>query len=382
MRRLLGVIVGRHSHEGPRSLTSHWAADDVPVGIEEVHGSMTIEPDPSTTGRDDLYGDVYPESWYAVAPSSSLAPGTVTPIEAFSRKWVMFRTRRGTVHFTQRFCPHMGASLHTGFVDGEHIVCPFHHWQYDGEGICRAIPYVSSDKIPPRARLATLPCIEHLGWLWVYHGAPRPAYDLPDLPEARDPRFSRRHKSQSFNVHPLLILENGCDPQHLKFVHKIDFLRYDVEMQREETHAFAFRVNQAIAGPFGKALVSRLSIRYVGASTIFGTLETGDRVTAKFIAAPLPISHRRTQFHLIVFPRRLPRPLFALDSLYATWFAERLFRGSTDDYLPIWQHMDSSYRGALVADDALQQRFRHYYRAHLPRPSAPMRPGASSSTTC
>ena len=44
---------------------------------------------------------------------------------------------------------------------------------------------------------------------------------------------------------------------------------------------------------------------------------------------------------------------------------------ATDDYLPIWKHMDTGYRGALVAEDALQQRFRRYYRAHLPQSSDP-----------
>jgi hypothetical protein len=48
-----------------------------------------------------------------------------------------------------------------------------------------------------------------------------------------------------------------------------------------------------------------------------------------------------------------------------TYFANRLFRGSTDDYYPIWKPMDTGSRRYLISEDGLQQQFRKYYAAHL-----------------
>ena len=67
----------------------------------------------------------------------------------------------------------------------------------------------------------------------------------------------------------------------------------------------------------------------------------------------------------MVYAKRLPTLLRPLDRLWIPWFADRIFTGSTDDYEPIWRHMDTNHRGVLVAEDALQQRFHRFYRSHL-----------------
>jgi nitrite reductase/ring-hydroxylating ferredoxin subunit len=313
----------------------------------------------------DLYADEYPASWYCVSPSASLKNGGIKPFEALGRKLVMYRTESGAVRIVDRFCPHMGASLHTGTVKGERIQCPFHHWEYGADGKCEHIPY--QEKIPQRACLDTFPVVEHLGWIWMWNGA-EPSYTLPDLPEAHDGKHGYRAKTQFFDAHPLLMLENGCDAQHFKYVHKVNFARYDVTITQQEEHAFGFDVDQEMAAPFGKRFVIQTQIHYVGASAIFGALSFNGVQRARFVAAPLPIGGKRTLFHLMVFPKKLPLPLFFVNPLYEWFFARQLFIGSTDDYLPIWRHMDTSRRGVLVEEDRLQQKFRRYYEDHFPAP--------------
>lgn len=317
----------------------------------------------------DLYADDYPASWYCVAPATTLPPKGIVPFEALGKKLVMYRTESGAVRVVDRFCPHMGASLQTGHVKGERIVCPFHHWEYGEDGKCAHIPY--QEKVPERACLDTLPVTEHLGWIWVWNGD-TPTFTLPDLPEASDGRHGYQAKTQHFNAHPLLMLENGCDAQHFKYVHKVDFARYDITMTKEEAHAFCFDVDQEVALPRGKTAVIQTQIHYVGAGAIFGALSLNGTQRCRFVAAPLPIGNKQTRFHLMVFPKKLPLPLFFLNPIYEWFFARQLFIGSTDDYLPIWQHMDTSRRGVLVEEDRLQQRFRRYYEEHFettPRPS-------------
>jgi hypothetical protein len=122
---------------------------------------------------------------------------------------------------------------------------------------------------------------------------------------------------------------------------------------------------QTLRGPAGRTIEITTSIAYVGASLIYGRLVQGSRLLAAFIAAPTPVATNVTDFTLIVAVKSLPWYLAFLNPLYFWFMARRLFNGATDDYLPIWKEMDTEYRGALVAEDGLQQRFRSYYRNHL-----------------
>jgi phenylpropionate dioxygenase-like ring-hydroxylating dioxygenase large terminal subunit len=312
----------------------------------------------------DLYSDVYPESWYAMMPSKTLKPGEIHPMDILGKKLLLYRTTHGQPMLRSRFCPHMGASLEGGFMIEDRIVCPFHNWEYDANGKCICIPYMPDGKIPPRAQLEVYPVVENLGWLWMYNGEV-PAFELPDFPEAHDPAYGLRQKSQLFEIHPLLILENGCDIWHFKYVHKVDFVRYEAEILKKAPHEFSYVAKQYLRQPMaGKDLV-KTSIAYIGATIIYGTLEYGDYKVARFIAAPLPLGNKRTMFHLIVYPRKLTGWRRLINPYFMTYFSNRLFRGSTDDYFPIWKPMDTGHRRYLISEDRLQQEFRNYYKAHL-----------------
>ena len=78
-----------------------------------------------------------PFGWYAVSLSHELAVGEVKPVEYFNRELVVFRTEGGEAKVLDAYCPHLGAHLgHGGTVKGESIACPFHGWQFNGEGEC------------------------------------------------------------------------------------------------------------------------------------------------------------------------------------------------------------------------------------------------------
>jgi nitrite reductase/ring-hydroxylating ferredoxin subunit len=317
---------------------------------------------------DDLYGGVFPESWYALLPSGKLAAGKIAPFEAFGDKWIAYRTTSGRVQVTGRFCAHMGASFEAGRVKGERVVCPFHRWEYEA-GVCARIPYMADGKIPSVARVKTLPSVEHLGWIWVYNGA-EPSHELPDFPEARSRSFGRSYRSMPLDMHLLMAIENACDPQHFRYVHKVDFLDYQVDVDPSTDHSMSIHVHLTLGLPFGKTTRLTNSFLFVGASTIYGRILLAGHLLACFIAAPLPLSATRTLYNLIVFPRKLPLAIPGFDALYANAVGEVLFRGAIQDYDPIWSKMSTKHRRALVAEDALQQKFRRYYQAHLPREGA------------
>src|SRR5690606_24701862 len=73
----------------------------------------------------------------------------------FGTKIVAYRGEDGKVHALDAYCPHMGADLSLGCVEGNSIRCPFHSWRWGEDGVCNDIPYAK--KIPEKAVIKAWP---------------------------------------------------------------------------------------------------------------------------------------------------------------------------------------------------------------------------------
>lgn len=166
-----------------------------------------------------------PTGWFFVDFSDQLKTGEIRNIEMLGQEWVLFRSESGQVGMTDPYCPHLGAHLgHGGKVVGENIRCPFHHWEYNTEGWCKAIPYgkVAPPIIKKQAILRTLPAVEKYGmiWVWFHPKCEPPSWQLPHIPEMEDEGYTGDRRG-SWPVHTAIqeVAENGVDFAHLKFLH-------------------------------------------------------------------------------------------------------------------------------------------------------------------
>jgi phenylpropionate dioxygenase-like ring-hydroxylating dioxygenase large terminal subunit len=163
-----------------------------------------------------------PTGWFAVGWSDELEAGAVRSLHYFGRDLVLFRTEQGGAHVLDAFCPHLGAHLGDGRVEGEVLVCPFHAWKWNGAGECVGIPYAS--RIPPKARMACWPVVEHSGAIFVWFDPVRgaPTFELPPHPELSDGDWVpvERHEFQVAST-PQEIAENAHDPAHFAVVHGV-----------------------------------------------------------------------------------------------------------------------------------------------------------------
>src|SRR5271165_6122601 len=111
-----------------------------------------------------------PESWYAVAFTDDLRPGSVLARTLAEQELVVFRTRAGTACAMDAYCPHLGANLGIGGrVEGETIRCPFHGFCFDTTGTCVATGY--GTKPPPTAQVRIWPVREVNGIVFVHYDA-------------------------------------------------------------------------------------------------------------------------------------------------------------------------------------------------------------------
>ena len=91
--------------------------------------------------------------WYAAALSRELGTKPLK-VRMLGRNFALFRDAKGVAHCLANVCPHRFGSLGQGWVRGDHIACPYHGWEFDGDGQCRRIPSLGPDQaLPPAAAL-------------------------------------------------------------------------------------------------------------------------------------------------------------------------------------------------------------------------------------
>ena len=158
--------------------------------------------------------------WWPVVESRELARKPLS-VRRFGQRLVLWRDSSGTPHALPDRCPHLGAALSAGRVSGDRLVCPFHGFEFDGDGQCRHIPAVGRDgRIPKGMAVAGLAVREAHGFLYLWQGASR-ATDppLPFFPPL-DESWRWGSVRVDWPVHYTRAIENQLDVAHLPFVHR------------------------------------------------------------------------------------------------------------------------------------------------------------------
>jgi phenylpropionate dioxygenase-like ring-hydroxylating dioxygenase large terminal subunit len=144
-------------------------------------------------------------------------------ITALGQKFVVWRDGKGEVHCLSDLCTHRGGSLAGGWLtpDKSQVVCPYHGWEFDGEGACTKIPAHPQRGIPKKARVDSYPITERYGLIWAFLGdlAEEERPPIPEIPELEDPRFKKVYGEFYWNVNYERALENAMDPSHAAYVH-------------------------------------------------------------------------------------------------------------------------------------------------------------------
>jgi len=157
-------------------------------------------------------------SWYLITRSSAIRAGQVRSFELGSRRLAIYRDDQGKAHAVDARCPHLGADLAQGTVEGEAIRCAFHRWKFGADGACVEAP---GHGTLPRRRARTYPVAERWGCLWVFNGE-SPLFELPTAKDD-DPWRALVLPPQQIQCHPHVVLANGLDVSHYETLHGMHF---------------------------------------------------------------------------------------------------------------------------------------------------------------
>ncbi len=136
-------------------------------------------------------------------------------------KMAVWRDADGNANVIADKCPHRGASLSQGKVEGDILKCPFHGFEFDSTGKCTFIPANGLIVAPPKAmKTTTYPTRESHGFIWVWWGEEREEYpELPWFSDLNEDEFSYSSTYATWPVHYSRCIENQLDVIHLPFVH-------------------------------------------------------------------------------------------------------------------------------------------------------------------
>jgi len=165
---------------------------------------------------------MYINFWYPVAKTEDIVTYEPFRTRLLGQQLVAFRDSDGAAHVLSDVCIHRGGALGKGWVRDDTVVCPYHGWQFGGDGKCTHIPTVDVKSIPARAKVDSYPVQEKYGIVFAFLG---------DLPEAERPPLYEieEYSKEGWRANNLVIfevnafyersIENGLDPAHNEFVH-------------------------------------------------------------------------------------------------------------------------------------------------------------------
>jgi 5,5'-dehydrodivanillate O-demethylase len=155
--------------------------------------------------------------WMPVYRAEDLPVGHAKPIRIMSEDYTLYRGEAGAQIIDYR-CPHRGALLHLGWVEGDDIRCVYHGWKFDRAGQCLEQPAEEPD-FARKVRMRSYPTREHLGLVFGYFGEGEP----PAFPPYPAPEIDGLIENPAPPVVPcnyLQCFENSLDEVHVSFVHR------------------------------------------------------------------------------------------------------------------------------------------------------------------
>ncbi len=159
-------------------------------------------------------------AWYVGCIARELRAHKPRPTTLLGTPLVLFRGTDGRPAALLDRCAHRNVPLSLGKVVDERLQCPYHGWEFSGDGACQKIPGLCGDPGGKARRVPMFACEEADGFIWVW-GEPdtTPPGGPPRLPALTTPGYTTVIRSVTAEGTMHATAENALDVPHTAFLH-------------------------------------------------------------------------------------------------------------------------------------------------------------------
>ncbi|MDG2003254.1 MAG: Rieske 2Fe-2S domain-containing protein [Novosphingobium sp.] len=302
-----------------------------------------------------------PFGWFAVARSEELTTGEIMPLEYCGTEFVLWRGEDGAARALDATCPHLGAHLgYDSEVIGNDLRCPFHHWQFTGEGIVTNIPYAKA--IPPKLKR---PCergwqvYEDMGMIFVWwhpHKA-KPLWELSPVSEIAEEKWHAvEYKQWIVDIPIQELTENGADIAHFAPLHGTK----SPPVPEFKAEGYTRISSVATKMPTSKGVIDgKITVRAPGPGVSFTRFHGITEMLLMQMHTPIDKGHTLLRHQYFVPPQLEERKVNVTNALV------RETSRQIEQDIRIWKHKKYLAEPTLVNGDgpilAYREFFKRYY---------------------
>jgi len=249
--------------------------------------------------------------WFAIASSNEISEKPVGVIR-LDRELVLWRDANNEIKALEDICVHRKAKLSAGEVVGGRLQCPFHGFEYDGDGKVKVIPALGkSYEVPQRFAVKSYEVCEKAGMIWLWIGDQEPR-NQPRFFSDIDENFVYAEFKELWKVPYPRAVENQLDVMHLPFVHRNTIGRGNRTLVNgpvvkwiNEDEFFFYVLNEVDHGQRPRKPeelnpdLSRVYLEFIFPNTWQNHITEGIRVIAFFV----PVDRSSTMIYLRFYVR-------------------------------------------------------------------------------
>jgi len=196
-----------------------------------IYTKMTINNKitdfPKLNYRDLTEQDKYDLQWYVIGKKTDFLVNKPIKATIWNKNYVVWKNKDNILIGLDDVCPHKGASLSKGKICNKHIVCPYHGYEFDENGVLDKVPGISFQ--PSNIYdVSKYTVIEKNGWVYLNTFSDIAKIDnstgLPFIDNIfTEPEIERNDTvvflEMDFNCYSRILSENSLDVMHIGFVH-------------------------------------------------------------------------------------------------------------------------------------------------------------------
>jgi nitrite reductase/ring-hydroxylating ferredoxin subunit len=304
-----------------------------------------------------------PYGWYTVATSKEVGRGKVVPVRYFGEELILYRTESGQAHLTGAYCPHLGAHLASGTVRGENLVCPFHGFQFAGDGRC---VHAYGKSVPRKATLDTRQIREHNGFIfaWYHPQGSAPDWEIPVLPGPEEGWTKFRTNTRAIASHPQETSENSVDVGHFVQLHTFTDAWYEGDLDIQGPllkGAYGLKYEAPVIGSV--TALFNVEVHGLGYSLVrIRVPRFGAEMNLLVLSSPVDAEHIILRTSLAVKHMKTRALTYLLREATALGIAREISQDA-----PIWESKRYVDKPILAEGDGPIAEYRRYCRQFYPK---------------